>query len=548
MSARKVLLIRTRRTDGTASGAPEIVSWYSDTAVPPAPPGTVLDGFGLGGQVIEDRVLASPTLVREIAGDIASLSAGSGVGILTLANADGALDGTRAHVWRDIRVWLWDQSTSVSTAFFLFAADCGRGEHVISNKQPKRVTIPLADAMGRLDRPLTPTNYAGTNNGTTNLYEGDSGGIAGQPKPWQVGDLDLATGAIDGPLAHLPAVIVNGARRTYQLHNGPVDLIEVFDRGAPSGLAFDGDYVGSAFDARVLPSASFCTDLARGLVKITDGLVGQVSFGARRATPLPVPYGSVTEAVAPGRAIGDILTLAALSGGAKGVIIFDALQLRNALGPIGPTGWWYADVTSVREAVAPFARAGGGVLAARRDGSFFCAAIKPAKAVADITLDALNIINLEVAETAGAPVGEVRLGWGRLWATFDNQELAPSLRSSADAARLSTSWRWAVARDTNTIERAVDWRSVTIETALRSRSIADTIAGQLLSAFGLRADGQARRSWTVTLEVSAALLARDLGDTVRLMVPSQMIDERLILVGERLCSPRAGLVEWTLWG
>jgi hypothetical protein len=545
----RVLLVKTVRSSAVP-GNPDVVAYFTDQAIRPPAPGTMLDGDAVGNVVFEDRVLVVPTLSRELAGDLTSLTAGVGVGQLELANGDGALDATRGDVWRAIKVWLWDDKTPLATALFLFSADCGRAEYLVSTSRPRRVIVSLTDVMARLDRPLSANLYAGTNNGTTILYEGSGSGIARTPKPWLVGDMESVSGGVDCPPPHIPGVQVNGPTLTYQLHDGPIeDAVEVLDRGIASGLDYEGDFIGTSFDTAVLPAASYCIASDRGLVKITTGLIGPISFGARRSVALPNPYtGSSSEPAAPGRCVADVMAFAATSGGAKGTLTFNALQLRAALGDVGPCGWYYGAPINVREAVAPLTRAGGGVLAARRDGSFMAVAVRPPKAVADIIVSPDVIVAISQSETTTAPVGQVRIGWGNIWTTFEGSALAPSAANTEAASALREQWRYAVADNATTKARAVDWRAITIETALRSKVAAEALAATLLGVFGLRADGQAKRTWIVTLEASAANLARDLGDTVRLILPDIGLDERMILVGERLCSPRRDLIQWIVWG
>jgi hypothetical protein len=538
----KTLIVRTSRT-ASGVGAP-IVAFYTDNAMRPPPPSSNLGGEAVGDVVFEDRILRVPSFARELAGDLTSLSPGTGAGVLELANSDGALDSARAHVWRDIKVWLWDMDWPLASAVFLFAADCGRSEHLVSTSRPARVVIPLIDAMARLDRPLQGNQYLGTNNGTTILYEGEPGGLQSRPKPWLIGDMNAAQGGVDGPAPQLAGVQVNGTRRTWQLHDGAIETgVEVFDRGVASGLANDGNYSGAAFDARVLPAASFCTDIARGLVKVTDGLIGPMTFGARRTTALPITGANAT----PGRGVADVLALAATSGGAKAVLPHDPAQIVAALGLAAPCGWWFEDVVSVREALTPFTRAAGGVIVAQRAGSFAAIALAPPKVVPDITIWAEDVVNFEADAIAPVPVGEVRIGWSRVWTPMSGQDLAPSLRGTDQAARLAQGWRYSVTVDANAKARASDWRVMTVETALRNLAGANALGVRLLALFGLRPDGQARRVWKVVVEANSANLAVDLGATIRLVYPSAQLDEPMILLGEQLCTPRRDLMTWSLW-
>lgn len=541
----KSLLVRTVRQAST--GSAETVQWFADSAVRPFGPGASLSGHALGNVVIEDRVLAAPTLARELAGDLATLSPGIGLGALELANADGALDAALDDIWRSVAVWLWDMDRPLAEAVFVFSADCGRVDEAFGEGRPRRLVVPLSDAMSRLDRPLQGSLFAGANNGTTILHEGRAGGIKGQPKPILVGDLATSQGGC----GHLPGVPVSDDALTFLIHEryaGDPDnagLLEVFDRGAPSGLAFDGNYqTPGALEARVLPAASFCTDRKRGLVKITQGLVGPVAFGGAVALGFLGPDGGPWQ-----WCLAKVLAQAGTSGGAKANVAAWAPPPPNVDAAfIGPrVGWWFDAAISVREAAAVLCRSAGAVLAPSRSGVLAPVVLAPPVAIPAITLAAHDIVALGTDAKAPSPVGEVSVGWGRLWTTYQGDELAPALRGTPDEARLAAQWRWSVAEDASTKAKAADWRTVRLETALREEADAQALGAQLLALFGLGAGG-ARRVWRVTLEMTAARLAVDLGATVRLAAPGLGVDGDFILLGEALCQPRRDLMVWSLFG
>jgi hypothetical protein len=541
----KALIACLSRSVSSDPNSPLVSQYFCDNAIRPPPPGATLGGQNVASVVFEDRLLRLPTLARELAGDLTSLSPGTGAGTIELANADGALDATKAQVWRAIKVWLWDMDTPIDQALFLFSADCSRAEYLVSSNRPKRVIIPLIDSMARLDRPLQQSVYAGTNNGTSVLYEGEAGGIAGQPKPWLIGAMNAASGGVDGPAPHLRGLQVNGPARVFQVHAGGVDGIEVNDRGVSSGLAFDGNYVGVAFDARVLPAASFATDRARGLIKVTDGLIGPMTLGARRTAGLS---GGVAT---PGACVLDVVALANQSGGAKANLQVDASQMLAGLdlagSQSGPCGWWFDGDVSVREALAPFARAAGGVVAARRNGGLLGRALQAPSGPASLVIEPQDIVDLEVGNESPAPVGEVRVNWGRVWTPIDGSDLAPSLRGTDQAARLAQSWRTAVKSDEATKARAADWRVVSLDTALRGQAAAEAVATRLLGLFALRPDGQARRTWSLVVAANPTTLGVELGAIIRVIWPPSGLDELMVVLGEKLCAPRRDLLTWSVW-
>lgn len=543
-----ITIVRTTRSQYSGGGPVKITQWFTDTAMAPPAPGAILGAApntaAVGNVVMEDRLIEAPQMMRELSSDLLSLGGGGGAGTLVLSNFDGGLNDVVTPIWNDVKVWLWDDALPLTSALFLFGADCGRAEYLPATARPARIAIPLIDAMTRLDRPLLGTLYAGTNNGTSILYEGEKGGIAGRPKPVAIGDLNSATSGPNCPSAHVPAVSVNGYTRTFQLYDGLGTLggMEVFDRGGPAGLAYDGNLSGPAFDARILPAASYCTDFGRGLIKITDGLIGPISFGCRGEAQYPDPVGAVGSA--PGRCLAELFLVANQSGGVR-AIPFDATALGLAM-PIGPCGWWFDSAVSVREAASLFARAGGAALASKRDGKVMAVAMAYPSGPAALSLVESDLVSITTPDTSPVPVGEVRVGWGHIWTTFEGQDLVPSLRSTPDAERLRGEWRFAVAGGPTSVSasRSPDWRSVTLETALRCEAAAQAVADRLLLAFSQ----VGQRMWTVGVMVSAETLAVELGAIIYVDAPSARLSRNLLLVGEKLGGARADVMEWTLWG
>jgi hypothetical protein len=168
--------------------------------------------------------------------------------------------------------------------------------------------------------------------------------------------------------------------------------------------------------------------------------------------------------------------------------------------------------------------------------------------VADVAIAADQVVALAPDDTAPLPVGEVRVGWGRIWTTFAGTSLAPALVGTTSQERLASEYRWAKAADARVKARLPStWRTVEIQTALRNEADAIALANSLMALFGLRLDGRPRLGWRVTVERSLALSAQ-LGQAVRLTYPPKAIDDTFLLIGEELLRPRRDQAIWTLWG
>src|SRR5690606_19021761 len=85
---------------------------------------------------------------------------------------------------------------------------------------------------------------------------------------------------------HLPIPQVNAPLQAYQLRQGGessgawgAGQLDLYDRGGPAGYDYEGDFSGSAFDTRSLAAAGYCTDRARGLVRVEGQPVGTLTAG-----------------------------------------------------------------------------------------------------------------------------------------------------------------------------------------------------------------------------------------------------------------------------
>ncbi len=476
----------------------------------------------------DDRLQEAPTIRRALFEDFAQLSPSLGVGAMKLSNGDGALDAYQAHVWGQISVLRWAEGSAFNSAVQVFKGLAAPPRFGHSTSEPSQVTVGFYDYRAELDAPVQATSYAGTNGAGGVLYEGAPDGLKGRPKPLAFGNL------VD---AHLPAPQVNGAIRAHQLHDGAVNgSIAIFDRGAAAGFANQGDKVGAAiFDPFNPAAASYATDKSRGLLKINGDPVGTLSFGCQGASS-----GGYVDTVGP--ILARILAKAGVPAGRIGASVA-ALAAAASVGVFSP------DTISANDLSKPLTRAALIALIPDRLGVWQATLIAPPAAVADLTLLEDQIKDLQADESAPVPAGVIRVGYGKIWSTFAGADLAPALRNTAAAEKLGSTWRWAVLEDAAVKARLPGaWRTIEIETALRSEADALALTVLLKALFGLRPDGAPRRQWKVTLEMTDAALATPLGKSVRLVYPPRGLDDRFLLLGEEPGRPSRDQVIWTLWG
>lgn len=496
--------------------------YFSDQPIRPFPPTDAT----APNRAYDERIVEAPALKRALFDDLASLSPGLGFGEMTLINADRALDAYQAHAWGEMRVYRWIEGSPRSAALPVLRALCGQPGFPVTTREPGRVRVPIYDYRAELEQPLQAVVYAGTNGDPGVLYEGGEDGLKGRRKPLAWGDLTEA---------HIPAPKVNAAVQAHQLHDGAVaGPISIFDRGAPAGFIADGDFAGAAFDAAMPAAAHSATDLSRGLVKWNGQTVGQVAFGLKGASA-----GGYVETAGP--IMARLLAQAGVAPERIGAGV-------AALGTAAVIGVWVEN-EDARTVMGWVSRSVLAAVLPDRLGQWDAYAFGPPAAVADHFIEADEVLDIEEDATAPAPAGEVRVGWGRVWAGYRQGDLAPALSGTEAVERLTTEYRWASVEDAVVKARHPrTWRKIEISTALRARADAEALAAALKGLFGLSEAGEPRRMRRITVELTAERLAARLGQTVELKAESLGAAGRYILLAEEPMRPRRDLLIWTLWG
>jgi hypothetical protein len=448
------------------------------------------------------------------------------VGTLTLINADRALNPYEGYAWGEIGVWLWTEGTPSGSATPVITGLCSQPVYSKQEDAVQDVKVTLYDYSIEASKALQTHVYAGTNGDPGVLYESTADGAKGALKPLAFGNL------VD---AQIPPPLVNAGEQAYQLHDGAIEGHEaLFDRGDDFGLVDSGDLAGAAFDAAAPAAAHYVTDLGRGLVKFNSTPVGQFTVGFKGdasdgyvETPGPVLARLMTRAGIPAGRIGG--TLAVLASAAV-------------------VGFYAAEQTTLAAAIGLVAPAASAAVLPDRYGVWQAIAFGPPAATPDVAIGETQVLNCTADDAAPAPVGEVKIGWGRIWKTFGATELAPALLGTDAQTRLAAEYRYAtVASDTVKARFPRTWSTVTVDTALRNEADAIALASSLSSLLALKDDGKPRRFWRVTVEIDTAL-AQQLGQTVQFTYPRQGLSGNFLLVGEEPLRPRRSQAIWTLWG
>jgi hypothetical protein len=495
---------------------------FSDRAIRPMPP---TDGLRPNAG-FDCRVIESPAFRRLLFDDLETLKPAVGVGALVLTNADRKLNTFEGHAWGEITVSLWTEGTPSSAALLVMKGLCAQPSYPRQAGQARRVRVLLADYSREGSKTLQTALYAGSNDGEAILYEGTAEGLKDTPKPLAFGDL---TGA------HIPAPLVNAAEQAHQLHDGAVEgSIALFDRGDAFGLVDDGDLVGAAFDGATPAAAHSVTDKGRGLVKFTAAPIGQFTAGLRGDAA-----GGYVQTAGP--IMARLLARAGVTSGRIGPSV-------SALASAAVVGFYSGSPTTLAEALGFLAPGASAAILPGRDGVWQAVKFGPPAATPDLELGEYDIIDASSEDTASAPIGEVRIGYGRIWQTFTGSELAADLVGTDAQARLAAEYRWAVAADAGVKARFPDvWRTLSLQTALRMETDALELASSLKALFALKDDGRPRRAWRVVVPVETAL-SRQLGETVAITYPPADLVGSFLLIGEEPLRPRRSQAIWTVWG
>lgn len=495
------------------AGAVSTLRW-SDRAMRPLPPSDA----ARANVVWSERLVKAPSIRRALLDDFSTLTAGWGVGAMQLANGDGALDAYEGHAWGEIRVHRHTEGQTFAQALRVFTGRAAAPSY--ASRQP-RVSVSFYDYRVDLDQAAQASLYAGSGG-----YEGAADDLKGRQKPIALGDLSDA---------HIAAPRVIAAVNAYQLHDGAISTIPtVYDRGASAGLISDGAAASqAAFDAATPAAAHQVADLSRGLIKFNASPVGQVTLGGQGQAGVGATLGPILKA---------LLVRAGVPAGRIGAT-FDTLA------SAAPIGVYAQDATTTRDLCQWASRSLPVAMVPDRFGVWQVQAIAPPAEAASFTIGAYDALSVEPDDSVLEPVGEVRVGWGRIWTTFRSADLAPSLLSTTTATRLENEYRYVQVESAAAKARGSgSWRKLEIDTALRVEADATALAGRLMTLLGLRPDGRPRRQWRVQLPLSAETLAVGLGATVRLVYPPRGLDQLYLLIAEQPMEPRRDLTTWTLWG
>lgn len=391
-------------------------------------------------------------------------------GEVLLANVDGQLDG-----WLDygfdgrpvtIRRIASRRSSLASAAVILR----GTVERLDSGNAWMGLRLRLYDRRLVLDRPLQTSRYAGTTLSTGPTADGNED-LKDQPKP-----------LCFGRCFNVPGISVNPFDLIYQVHDGAIAAISVFDGGVPLTPAGDHANLAALQAASLLPGR-YATCLALGLFRL--GATPEYKVTA------DVDEGADAAARRPGAVALRMLARMGLSGSDVASASFAAL---DAAAPY-QVGLYLADDRTGGEALGQVLASVGGWIIPDADNAFsvgrFTGAGTPAATIDmdDILADDGAGIELQANPDTegGIPVWRVVLRYCPAFEVQDDAVMGGCVAVSRRGA-VDKPWREVVAEDAGIKIKHLLAGELVVETYLVDADAAAAEAMRLLGLYGVRRD------------------------------------------------------------
>ncbi|MCP1235977.1 hypothetical protein NKW55_05070 [Gluconobacter kondonii] len=491
-------------TDPAWGGVP----WGALTQFPDYPESKETLRFSDGGYVDETHIAYPPfvsqalDLTRSLTLSADAMGGSYSIGILTLANPDGVLDGllqTRVNdhlpvrIREGVKAWdpdrqIWrDPASSVMRPVF-----AGLGK----NWQPglKSVSVTLLDATYWLDGAMPTQVYGGTGG-----LDGDSN-VNGRDMP-----------RLRGRVCNITPVLIDSTNYVYQISDAPAVINALYEGGFSGGVVSAGTVsdlyaVSPQPGTFVIQSSSVGTWIRLGtkpVYGITVDAEGYFRSGATPVNVLDILYQILIED----------LTLPATYIDNSWAAVSQSLPYA--------AGWYWDGSGSVtgRQVISTLLSGLGVSMVPTRTGTLLPIVLKdPAAGGTDalvLTPDVISSISsVSLDASLDPPTWRWRIGWQH---NFTVQTSGSNLHPQASADRqslIAESDRTSVWLDT-AVKSA--WRVPNdpslITTALASQTDAKAVANLHGALWGQR-----RHLWAVEVPQSVAILL-DLGDPVQLQAP-----------------------------
>lgn len=451
------------------------------------------DGFVTGptdaprDRYFAPRLLAALNFERQLfAGGRLSGRSVPGAGTLQLNNADGALDSMAALAFDGRRVRVLLGGTDFTFRQFETIFD-GTADGV--EFDDLTVTIRLRDLQSQFEVRVIRGVYGG------------SGGMDGRS-----GLKDREKPLTFGRVYHVPAVLVDPATLTYQVHDGPIEDVDaVYDSGL--ALARSG---GS-------PAAGqFAVDAAAGTFVLGASAAGTVTADVR---------GDKTDGVYFETAADLIRRLATTRSSPQVTLGIDTTSFETFASSVAdPVGLWVREGAVLADVLDALADSVGAHYGFDRAGRLTIGRVQAPAGSGVARYDELQILDIERLPLA-RPVWRHTVEYRRYWQTLDAAATAGAV-SEETRADLAEPYRVEAASDRVLRERHPLAEEAVTTTLLSDRSSAATEAARLLGLFG-----SGRSAYRVLLKTQP--FALDLGQTVTVTYPRHGLEDgrNFVVVG-----------------
>ena len=461
------------------------------------------------------------------AGYTTGSAADVGYGSIAVSNADGALDEWMDYAFdgRAIVIKrLSSHAAAYNTATTIFT---GTIERFDAESAWSGFRLRVYDNRLLLDRPLQTNVYAGTTNSEGATAEGTVD-LRDSPKP-------LAYGKV----YQVPAVQANAYDLIYQVNDGPVASIVVYDGAVPLTAGSDYATLGLLQDASV-SGGTYATCLALGLFKLGS-------------SPSKVITADVVEtATASTRYAGSIVRRILQKAGIDQQRV-DAASA-DAVDADAPyeCGIWLNDTTNAIDAVSAVLASVGGWMVPNHLGVFTFGRMAEPEAIAASTIDYDTDVILtdggDITITAnpdtdgGLPTWRVTVSYERVYQVQDGASVHGCVDDEF-RGYVAKAFRETKAESAATRTRHPLSTEMRIETALVSIADAASEASRRLAMYSVRRD---------LLDISIPAIdaaEKTLGSTTKLTLPRFGYDtgRNMVVIGREydLTNER---VKLTLWG
>lgn len=412
-----------------------------------------------------------------------------GSGEIHLANTDGGYDflpQSYAIDGRRVIVKVGEEGTDQSTFVTLFHGSGSNDWDVSEDK----VTIQVQDDSYRLDIPAQPNTYAGTGSG-----EGGSD-LQGKPKP-------LALGYV----SNISPPLLDANTLLYQVHDGPVQAITVFDQAVP--LTFSADYASlTLLLAATVASGHYATCIAAGYFRLNN-LVDNSQITAD-------VEGDKTGGIFAATASTMIRRLIDITG----ALTVDDLYLPgfNAVEADQPAQLGYylstdSGTVTVWDVCADIMGSVGGWAGFRRTGKFEIQIFygpADAPSLSLTTVDDRSVDRSRGPDALSPPPYQWQVGWGKNWTV---QNTIAGAATDARRTFVASEYRYATASSATILaDHPFSKKRDPIPGYFRNEADALTEASRLLALY--------RKPKAVyTVATGTEMLSIDLGETVNVTHP-----------------------------